>query len=152
MFSLPLEPLRALTDAHGNPIAELLHTPAHHLLYVRWYGNLTGPEVKHVAEEALLVQADRRYPLLLNDKSHATGDWTEAMDWLEYEWLPQAIQGGMQAIAYVFSPDMHNQLSSIDFFERVRQHLPIQMFYNVPTAWQWLRRQGRTSTLLYEQP
>ncbi|WP_259404524.1 hypothetical protein [Hymenobacter sp. HSC-4F20] len=41
--------------------------------------------MKHVAEAALTLQASPRYALLLNDKSHATGGWTEAMERLEYE-------------------------------------------------------------------
>ncbi|MBT9395306.1 hypothetical protein KLP40_19220 [Hymenobacter sp. NST-14] len=141
--SIHLEPLGSLTDDSGNPLVEVQHAPAHGLLYVKWFGNLTGREVIHVARHDLKLQAKLHHPLLLNDKSHATGDWSEAMEWLEYEWLPQAMLEGLRAVAYVFSPDMHNQLASFEFFERVRQYLPIQMFYDVPTASQWLQRQPR---------
>lgn len=140
MDSLPLELLGTLTDVHGNLLIELLHSPAHRVLYIRWFGNLTGREVSYASQEVARVQAELHYPLLLNDKSNATGDWSEAMDWVEYEVLPQVLNSGLRAIAYVFSPDMHNQLISLRFFERVKQYLPIQMFYDLPSAWQWLRR------------
>ena len=141
-MSFPLlEPIGTVPDTNGNPLVDLLHSPGQHVLCARWYGNLTGREVTRVAQEYLRVEATLHYPLLLNDKSQATGDWSEAMDWLEYEWLPQATESGLRAVAYVFSPDMHNQLASLAFFERVRQHLPIQLFYDVPAAWQWLRTQ-----------
>ncbi|MFD2786029.1 hypothetical protein [Hymenobacter rubripertinctus] len=143
MLPLPLEPLGTLPDANGKPLADIQHSSAHGLLYVQWFGNLTGREVIHVARNYLTLEADLHYPLLLNDKRHSTGDWSEAMEFLEYEWLPQAMQEGLRAVAYVFSPDMHNQLASLEFFERVRQHLAIQLFYDMPAAWQWLRTQSR---------
>ncbi|UPL49967.1 hypothetical protein [Hymenobacter sublimis] len=139
--SLPLEFLGSLPDAHGHPLVEFHHSPTHQLLYVQWFGNLTGREIIRVARDGLGLHARLRYPLLLNDKSQATGDWSEAMDWLEYEWLPQAMDTGLRAIAYVFSPEVHNQLVSVDFFERVRQQLPIQLFHKLPAAWEWLAQE-----------
>ena len=143
MLPLPLEPLGELPDASGKPLVNIQHSPAHSLLYVQWFGNLTGREVIHVARKYLAIEAELHYPLLMNDKRLSTGDWSEAMEFLEYEWLPQAMQEGLRSIAYVFSPDMHNQLASLEFFERVRQHVAIQLFYDVPAAWQWLRTQSR---------
>ena len=141
MLPLQLHPLGTLPDANGSPLVELHYRAAQKVLYVRWFGNLTGREVIYVAREALKLQNTLAITLLLNDKTSATGDWSDAMDWLEYEWLPQATEKDLRAIAYIFSPDMHNQLASVEFFERVRQYIPIQMFHDLPAAWQWLRRQ-----------
>lgn len=141
MSSLVLHPLGTVLDTNGQLLVELLHSPTQQVLCARWHGNLTGREVLHVAAEYLRAQTTLRYPLLLNDKRHATGDWSESLDWLEYEWLPQALASGLRAVAYVFSPDMHNQLASLEFFTRIRRHVAIQLFYDVPTAWQWLRTQ-----------
>ncbi|GAB3227498.1 hypothetical protein GCM10027346_10930 [Hymenobacter seoulensis] len=146
MHPFHLEALVTLSDAHGKPLAEILHSPVHELLYVRWHGNITGTEVISVATEVIQLQTQYHYPLALNDKSLATGDWSEAMDWLEYEWVPQAQSLGLRAIAYVFSPDLSNQIISMTFFERVRQYVSIQMFYDVPAAWQWLRQHRRPQT------
>ncbi|SNR71893.1 MULTISPECIES: hypothetical protein [Hymenobacter] len=144
MHTIPLQPLGTLLDSHGRLLVKLEQVPTHQLMYATWYGNLTSREVITGAQGYLTYESVLHYPLLLNDKSHATGDWSEAMSWLEYEWLPDATGEGLRAIAYVFSPDMHNQLASIQFFERVKQYLPIQLFHDVPTAWQWLRLQYRS--------
>ncbi|RSK48270.1 STAS/SEC14 domain-containing protein [Hymenobacter rigui] len=152
MDTLNLEPLGTLPDANGAVLVELLHNPARKLLYVRWFGNLTGREVIYVARESLKLQTTMHFALVLNDKTNATGDWVEAMEWLEYEWLPQIMTGGLRAIAYVFSPDMHNQLASMEFFERVRQYIPIQMFHDRPSAWQWLQRQPPMRSTLAPAP
>ncbi|MCB2377695.1 STAS/SEC14 domain-containing protein [Hymenobacter sp. BT635] len=133
--------LGTVLDSHGQPIASFRLYPEQQLLYIRWTGNLTGPEVIEVATAAGPIQQQYHCPLLLNDKTDSTGEWSEALPWLEYEWLPQAMKGGLRAFAYVFSPDMQNQGISMEFAEHVGKHLPIQLFYDVDAAWEWLRRQ-----------
>ncbi|SHJ04850.1 hypothetical protein SAMN02745146_2113 [Hymenobacter daecheongensis DSM 21074] len=133
--------LQTVLDEHGRLIASFRHYPNEQLLYIRWSGNLTGKEVIRVAMAGGAIQQELHCPLLLNDKTDATGDWSEALPWLEYEWLPQALAEGLRAFAYVFSPDMQNQIISLEFAERVSKQLPIQLFYDVSTAWEWLRRQ-----------
>ncbi|UYZ65072.1 hypothetical protein [Hymenobacter weizhouensis] len=144
MLPLTMHRLGTITDAHGHPVVDAHYSPDHHVLYVQWFGNLTGHEVVSATQELLKFRSQYRLPLLLNDKSQATGDWSDAIDWLEYEWLPQAVQEGLRAIAYVFSPDVHNQLVSLSFLERMRQYVPIRAFGTVPDAWLWLRTQPRT--------
>ncbi|UOQ55345.1 hypothetical protein [Hymenobacter cellulosivorans] len=133
--------LGTVTDAYGRPIASFRVYPEQQLLYISWTGNITGPEVIQVAKAAGPIQAQYRCPLLLNDKTDSTGEWSEALAWLEYEWLPAALHDGLRAFAYVFSPDMQNQIISLEFAERVGKQLPIQLFYDVDTALEWLRRQ-----------
>ncbi|RYU82164.1 hypothetical protein [Hymenobacter persicinus] len=133
--------LESVFDEHDRLIATFRHYPEEQLLYIRWTGNLTGKEVIKVAKAGGAIEQRLHCPLLLNDKTDSTGDWSEALPWLEYEWLPLAIEAGLRAFAYVFSPDMRNQFISVEFAERVGQQLPIQLFYDTATAWEWLRRQ-----------
>ena len=133
--------LQSVNDSHGRLIAWFRHYPAENILYIHWVGNLTGEEVIRVAKMGGVIQQELHCPLLLNDKTDSTGDWSEALPWLEYEWLPAAIEQGLRAFAYVFSPDLQNQYISAEFAERVATQLPIQLFYNHSSAWEWLRRQ-----------
>ncbi|WP_345115596.1 hypothetical protein [Hymenobacter algoricola] len=133
--------LQSVLDSHGRLIASFRHYPEEQLLYIRWTGNLTGEEVIKVAKAAIPILQRLHCPLLLNDKTDSTGDWSEALPWLEYEWLPLAMKQGLRAFAYVFSPDLQNQFISVAFAERVGQQIPIQLFYDTATAWNWLRRQ-----------
>ncbi|RFP65189.1 hypothetical protein D0N36_10000 [Hymenobacter lapidiphilus] len=135
-----LQPLSILTDDSGKRLASIEHDPARQLLAIRWFGNLTGGQVIYVARCTLQLTAATPYILLLNDKSQATGDWSEALEWLEYEWLPQVLKGGLHAIAYIFTPDMHNQLASYRFIERLKPYLRIEAFHDAPTALQWLEQ------------
>jgi hypothetical protein len=133
--------LQSVLDPYGRLIASFRHYPDEQLLYIRWVGNLTGEEVIRVAKVGGQLQQQLHCPLLLNDKTDSTGDWSEALPWLEYEWLPAALEQGLRAFAYVFSPDLQNQYISSEFAERVGHQLPIQLFYDTSAAWEWLRRQ-----------
>lgn len=130
--------LGLLHDAHGAPLLRQLYFPSEQLLCGQWYGNLTSESVIAGARASLTSMRQLRPALVLNDKSIATGDWTDAMDWVEYEWLPLAQEYGLRAFAYVFSPDMHNQLAALEFFTRIRPHLAIQLFHDADAAHLWL--------------
>jgi hypothetical protein len=130
-----------LLDEHGNHLVELFYAAEQELLQVQWFGNITGREVIYVAKEFQKLQKKLQVSLLLNDKSHATGDWADCMEWLEYDWLPQVITEGLRAVAYVFSPDIGSHSASIEFSGRVGQHLPIKLFFDVASAREWLDTQ-----------
>ncbi|MBC6988455.1 hypothetical protein [Hymenobacter sp. BT491] len=128
-------------DEHGQLIAVLRYYPADYLLHVLWKGNLTGNEVIRVAETAIPLQQQFPFQLVLDDKTEATGDWSDAFPFIEFEWLPQAMQQGLRAFAYVFSPEYHDQLTSFDFLESLTSHnLAVETFYNIDTAWEWLQK------------
>lgn len=131
--------LGLVLDAHGAPLLQQFYLPAEQLLYVQWFGNLTADSVVAGAQAVLATQEQLKFPLLLNNKHGSTGDWSEAMEWLEFEWLPQAYRLGLRAFAYVFAPDLNNQLASLDFVARSSQLLSIQVFYDADSARTWLQ-------------
>ena len=131
--------LLALQDHHGAALAEYLFYPDDELLYVRWHGHLTGPEVIQGVQQGAQWRDQLRYRLILNDKSDSSGDWSDALPWLQYEWLPLAVQAGVQAMAYVFSPDRDNQFASQQFVAALRPHMAIEIFDDSEAALAWLR-------------
>ncbi|WP_303310723.1 hypothetical protein [Hymenobacter sp. BT730] len=144
-FSTTYADLGTVSDKHGVAIATFRHYPSEQLLYIIWNGNLTGKEVIQVAKEGLKILEEFHIPLVLNDKTKATGDWSEALPWLEYEWLPDAMQEGLRAFAYIFSPDVQSHIVSAEFVEKIGKYLPIQLFYDMPSAMQWLQQQHKAA-------
>ncbi|UOG76157.1 hypothetical protein MTX78_06055 [Hymenobacter tibetensis] len=136
-----VQDMGVLLDAHGAPLLHQFYYPAEQLLYVQWFGNLTAESVVAGAKVVLQTQEKLRFPLLLNNKHGSTGDWSEAMEWLEFEWLPQAYASGLRAFAYVFAPDLNNQLASLEFVARSSQRLAIQVFFDPILAQVWLQQQ-----------
>ena len=140
-LSSPTELLR-LRDDHGAPVAEYLYHPEHELMYVRWHGQLTGTEIIRAVQQGVQWRNRFQVTRLLNDKTDTGGDWSDALPWLQYEWLPLARGMGLQAVAYVFSPDRENQFATQKFVAALRPHLPIELFEHVPDATAWLISQG----------
>lgn len=106
----------------------------------KWHGHITAGDV--VTASKVYLALLQTYPCpdkLLNDKSDVTGDWSEANDWLEFEWMPQAIHAGMHYLAHVYSSNMFSRLSARDLFLRVTPHLQMQNFNNRSEALHWLR-------------
>ncbi len=137
----------AVADQLGQPIAVLHADLTHHLLTVRWEGNLTASEVIRVAEAAIQLRQQLTEPLyfLLNDKSKVTGDWSEALPWLEFEWLPVAVHNGLRAMAYVLSTDAASLLVSREFLVRISEQLPARAFSNCVEARRWLLQQRQVA-------
>jgi hypothetical protein len=106
----------------------------------KWSGHITAGDV--VTASKLYLALLQTYPCpdkLLNDKTDVTGDWSEANDWLEFEWLPQALHAGMHYLAHVYSSNMFSRLSARDLFLRVTPRLRMQNFNNRREALHWLR-------------
>lgn len=141
MLSGPPTQRLTLDDAQGTLLAEYLFFPADELLYVRWHGHLTGAEVIRGVEKGSQWRDQLAYSLILNDKSDTGGDWSDALPWLEYEWLPTAVTAGVRAMAYVFSPDRENRFASQEFVLAVRPHMAIELFEDLDLALAWLLEQ-----------
>lgn len=136
----PAQRLLSLPDVHGALLAEFDYFAAQRLLYVRWHGHLTASSVVHGAQAGLALHPAQSPRLILNDKSRTTGSWDEALPWFHYDWLPQVVEGGLQALAYVLSPDPHAQPVAQEFREVARQQLAMGLFRDPAKAWQWLLR------------
>lgn len=104
----------------------------------KWNGHITAESVVAAANTYLALMHKMPKAKLLNDKTNATGDWTEANDWIEFEWLPQAIHSGLNSIAYVYSHNMFSRLSSRDLIQRLTPHISIQYFNEPALAKAWL--------------
>ncbi|KAA9332413.1 hypothetical protein F0P96_13145 [Hymenobacter busanensis] len=146
LFHQKAELVHTIIDTFGIVVAELNFFPNERVLYVRWHGHLTSEEVIRVAE-ATLPWHQQLHPLgILNDKRSTSGDWGEAMHWLEYEWVPVAKKNGLRVFAYVLDADMQVSLGNAQVLDQLQQELDLRVFYSVPAAWRWLRQ--RTMPLL----
>ena len=145
LVSLPpsAQRLLALPDAHGALLAEFDYFAAHDTLWVRWHGHLTAASVVEATRVAIELRpngtAARR---LLSDESQASGDWSEAMPWMQYEWLPGAVRHGLQAMAFVTSADPTGAPSYPDFIVDARRLMTVGVFREPLGAWHWLQQQA----------
>jgi len=134
----PPTQLLTFDDAYGAALAECSFYPNEELLHVRWHGQLMGPDIIRGVQHSAIWRDQLRFSLILNDNSDSGGDWSEALPWIQYEWLPGAVAAGVRAMAYVFSPDRDNRFASQQFVEAVRPHMAIELFEDPELALAWL--------------
>ena len=132
--------LLSLPDSYGAPLAEYYYLPEHAELYVRWHGQLTAAEVIAGVKEASQWRGQLAIERILNDKRDTGGDWSEALPWLQYEWLPQAVAAGVRAMAYILSSDIEAKWVSQEFVEAVRPKLNVALFTTENEAQRWLEQ------------
>lgn len=132
------KPLKVVKLRHmtGDVYVTLRQRPNY--IETKWSGHITADDVVCVAQAYLELLRSSGCPKLLNDKSDVTGDWQEANDWLQYEWLPRAREAGLRHMAHVYSFETFNTLSAHEFYDRVSPELCIKNFYERQLAEEWL--------------
>ena len=128
----------SLKAPDGHVIVTLSYDEAHDLIYADWQNHLTGNEVIMAGEKYLELIQTYPCPRLLSDKSQVTGDWSDANDWLEYAWIPEAMNAGLNCFAYILSEDIYNRLSGLDLYKRLEGEIKFKLFSNRKQAIEWL--------------
>ncbi|MHA6249381.1 hypothetical protein ACXYMU_15675 [Pontibacter sp. CAU 1760] len=105
----------------------------------RWTGHITSEDV--IRAGRLYLELLRKTPVakLINDKFDVSGDWDEAIDWLEFEWFPKAYESGLRCLAHVYSTDMFSKLSARNMYQRLAPNFFIENFNDRASAEAWLR-------------
>ncbi len=125
-----------LKDEEGNLFVTLSCRGEY--IEAKWTGYITAGDVVTAAKVYLALLQKNPIPRLLNDKTDAVGDWTEANDWLEFEWLPKVAQAGLCALAHVHSSNVFSRLSAQDLYLRIVPNLSMDNFDNAEAARIWL--------------
>ena len=108
---------------------------------VRWNGHITSEDVVSTAKVYLELLLHHPCPKLLNNKSEATGDWQDANEWIQFEWVPQVTKAGLHYMAHIYSDNMFSRLSALDLLERTTPHLYLANFNEREQAISWLLQQ-----------
>lgn len=130
-----------LKHLEGDTFLTLYQRPD--FIEAHWQGHITAGDVVTGAKVYLaLLQKHTCSDKLLNDKTEVTGDWADANDWLEFEWLPQVMRAGMHSMAHVYSDNMFSRLSARDLYLRAVPRLQMTNFNNRQNAIKWLTSQN----------
>ncbi|PRY16518.1 hypothetical protein CLV24_101364 [Pontibacter ummariensis] len=125
-----------LTDLGGGTFVTIMLHPGY--IEAKWSGHLTADDVITASKVYLALLRNSDSPKLLNDKTGATGDWSEANDWLEFEWFPKAVKAGLRCVAHVYSNNMFSMLSARDLYTRSIPDLQTYNFQDRSAAEEWL--------------
>ncbi|GAB3820570.1 hypothetical protein [Pontibacter rugosus] len=129
----PLE----LKQQNGEVFVTLLQHDNY--IEAKWTGHITANDVITACKAYLEVIQRHPCPGMLNNKSEVTGDWAEANDWIEFEWLPKAMYAGLRCLAHIYSSNMFSRLSARDLYLRVTPRLQMKNFMDHDTAIHWIQ-------------
>jgi hypothetical protein len=135
--------LLSLPDTHGALLAEFDFYPTLDLLHIRWQGHLTADTVVLGATAMLHLFAGRPLPARLFSNHRAvTGEWNDALPWLQYEWLPAVRERGIYRVAHLLAHNTASQLINYhggpEFIAAITHQVRAQSFRHETPAWQWL--------------
>ncbi len=141
MFTTPVMHLTTLADKFGEPLVDLYYVAADALLFLHWHGHVTADEIVRAATEGGQWRTHFAYQRILNDKRDGTGEWSEALPWMQYEWTPRAVAHGIRAMADIVSLHIGDRPVSQAYAQAVREQLPVAIFTDEAEALRWIRAQ-----------
>ncbi|MGV3539165.1 MAG: hypothetical protein ACO1OQ_05100 [Rufibacter sp.] len=126
-----------ITSAHAQ--IYLKYVPEEDLCLVKWCGHISSEECIKTAQLFLEIQKKEHCSKIFNDKREVTGDWEDANDFLEYEWLPKAVAGGLRCFAMVMPKDLHDLNAHLELEKRMSEQCQVKLFREAETAKEWLK-------------
>lgn len=106
-------------------------------LYIDWQGHLTLPVVQ---QSCLLISQyflQRSYTKALNDNTNVVGMDAEVSAWLSKAFLPYTVLGGIQFIAWVYSPSISTQIHTDVALANLDAPV-VALFSDTASACSWL--------------
>ena len=139
MFTTPVLHLTTLTDKFGEPLVDIYYVEADALLFLRWHGHVTADEIVRATTAGGQWRTQYAYHRILNDKRDGTGEWSEALPWVQYEWTPRAVASGIRAMADIVSLQIGDRPVTEAFAQAVRGQLAVAIFTDEAEALRWIR-------------
>jgi len=108
-------------------------------IYNDWQGLLSLEGVIQGSIGVLEILQRTQCPYILNDNRGVLGSWKQANEWIEAQWLPQALAAGLRYHAHIVAPGVFGQASAEDMHLRVGNSFQMRLFEDIEEAQTWLR-------------
>ena len=109
-------------------------------LHVEWQSGPPLDDVKLGFIELARLLRENRCPVLLSDSNDSTGDWSELIPWVRYEFLPLALAGGLRYLIDVLPLDPASSFSVNSWRNQTRGLLHHEVFTSLSAAREGIRR------------
>ncbi|MCC5921410.1 MAG: hypothetical protein LAT68_05380 [Cyclobacteriaceae bacterium] len=127
----------------SNDYIEISYDSAHQLLFSAWQANPTTFEFKEAMNAH--IEAFEKYGtgILVSDTSDLGATAPEDQEWVNAEWMPNAIKAGYKKAAFIVSPDIFTKMSVDDIVSASRELFPeveLQYFPSVAEGMEWAKK------------
>ena len=107
-------------------------------LEVDWTGFQDLESVKQGCTIMLEYLKLHKFDRIINDNTHVTGTWAEAVDWVGNTWFPLMERAGLKYFAHILAPDIFAQLSAKTSIDIMAGIITTQYFTNADLAMAWI--------------
>ncbi|TPE43548.1 hypothetical protein [Pontibacter mangrovi] len=128
-----------LTSSTGKVYLTITYDEANHWICNEWEGYVSPENVKQGS--LAVLEAFRKYKTAygLNDNTKLVGRWDDSVNWIEKEWMPQAIAAGLRYYAHVANQESFAAASAADMETRTHGLFEMRIFDDVESAKDWLK-------------
>ena len=114
-------------------------------LYANWKGYVSIGQVKDGCISILGEKKKLKVINLINDNRELYGTWTQAIRWLDKDFMPLFVDMGLGKIAFIYSTDLSARYS-LDRFLEVNDQYIAQTFESFESAENWLLEKNKSHT------
>ena len=124
----------------GEGVCTVRHDPEIPCVVMIWQGYATSAEFRSANERVLSTLNETRATKLLGDVSRFVLIDTEDQKWLNYFWIPRAIEAGLRHVALVQPTYYFNKVAVENVGNNVDPtRLTLSFFGDVSSAREWLK-------------
>ncbi len=106
-------------------------------LHIDWQGYISVEQVKEGCELIVEAVQSKQCYQAINDNRKVKGSWTQAIKWLEQDYMPRLVKFGVQKVAFLYSPHQSARYS-VDRLLEVNDQYQAQTFEEFDEASDWL--------------
>jgi hypothetical protein len=121
-------------------VCTVTHDPEVPCVVMLWQGYATSAQFRAANERVLAVVAETQARKLLGDVSRFVLIGAEDQAWLNQNWIPRAVAGGLRHVALVQPSYYFNKVAVETVSSRIDpEHLSVSFFGDVAGARDWLK-------------
>ena len=132
---------------NGAPILRYEIESPGPVLHVEWQHGPPLDDVKHGFQALVPLLREHHCAAIVSDSNGGSGDWSDLIPWVRYEFLPPAIATGLRYLADVLPVDAANSFSVYRWREQTRGLLPHGVFNTLGAARAWVQGQLRAEPI-----
>ncbi|KOY87062.1 hypothetical protein AD998_13745 [bacterium 336/3] len=120
-----------------------LYSEQNSYLKIDWKTKVASEQIRQGLQEALEVMQASGIKKLVSNTIQCSSSWTSSNEWIASTWLPQALQNGLQRVAFVTSDDVMQKISIDNLKTKLQKkyrfiYRYFQVFQQEKNALDWL--------------
>ncbi|GAA4383755.1 hypothetical protein [Hymenobacter koreensis] len=130
---------REVQNIFGRVFYRIEYHERTNIVEATWYGAATQQDLKNAVVAGLAVHEHSRCAYRLNDNTGFSGPWSDAVAWLEEEWLPRAYAAGIRYLAHVARPGSFGEQGGEAMLRgKIGSQVEVALFTDKAAAAAWL--------------